>query len=652
MILRDITLVNIGAYRGYNEFNLSTTTEKPVILIGGENGAGKTTFLNAIKLGIFGAYSFGFKTENAEYYKYVSTLLNHEAVRIKENNFSIAINFSITEGFKTIDYNLKRKWQINDNGRPKENVYLKGNNILYTAKQTDIFMDKLKETMPPQILDLCLFDGEEIAKIISENRLSGYIEKVAKVAFNLDLFETLELDLDKYSKQTLDMTSLKKNEKELLDLEHAIELKRNQLQVTQSELFTQAEKYRILLDDFNMKKKTFKNFGGLVKSEYEQTLREINELEMKKQGNNEQVKKFVSTLLPFYLIPGLLTQTHDQIQKENDSILYNQLDQLLDTNKMTTLSKNLKFKDTVVLKDAILNVIQPDTTTESLHFASFAESSLVDSIFSKISSSDELAIHLNYLEKNREISMQLKKLREKLKTHERNTEFNEMLLDIENTAALIQRIETHITASKQSSINLKAELENLLEQEHSITQSIRNMDKSESSFIHSKKIIDLSKKFRTLQVGKKLLRVQIKASKMLQRIFRKENYISSIHINPETYEVTLKDQYKNLVEKRTLSAGEKEILLISIIWAIFSTSDKKVPFIFDTLLGRLDKTHKAAVLTEFIPKSGTQAIVLSTDSEVDQLHYNLLAPFISHAYRLEFNAHTQKTTINNGYFVF
>lgn len=652
MILRDITLVNIGAYRGYNDFDLSTTTEKPVILIGGENGAGKTTFLNAIKLGIFGAYSFGYKTENTEYYKHVLALLNHEAVRIQENNFSIAINFSITEGFKTIDYNLKRKWQFNDQGNIKEAVYLKGNNILYTNEQTDLFMDKLKETMPPQILDLCLFDGEEIAKIISENRLSGYIEKVSKVAFNLDLFETLELDLDKYSKQTLDISSLKKNEKELLDLENAINEKRDDLQRKQAQLYSNSEQYRTLLDDYNAKKKVFKNFGGLIKTEYEKLLTEINTLELKKQNNNEKLKKFVSTLLPFYLIPNLLKKTNEQIQLENDSILYNKMDQLLDSEKMENLANSLNYKDKTMLKELILGTIQNENAVESIHFASFAESSLVNSIFSKVASSDELSIHLDCIEENRDITKQLKALRSKLKTHEKNTEFNEMLRDLENMSTSIQKIEMQNSDLKQNISTIKAELEKLLEQEHAINQSLRNLDKSESSFLHSKKIIDLSKKFRMIQVGKKLLHVQNEASKMLQRIFRKENYISSIHIDPKTYEVSLKDQYQNAIEKRTLSAGEKEILLISIIWAIFSISDKKVPFIFDTLLGRLDKTHKAAVLTEFIPKSGTQAIVLSTDSEVDQLHYDLLEPFISHAYRLEFNTNAQETSINTGYFVF
>ena len=63
-------------------------------------------------------------------------------------------------------------------------------------QEQEIFNSKIKEVMPPQLLDFCLFDGEEIARIVSENTLSTYIHKLSKVVFNLDLFETLEKDLE------------------------------------------------------------------------------------------------------------------------------------------------------------------------------------------------------------------------------------------------------------------------------------------------------------------------------------------------------------------------------------------------------------------------------------------------------------------------
>ena len=38
------------------------------------------------------------------------------------------------------------------------------------------------------------------------------------------------------------------------------------------------------------------------------------------------------------------------------------------------------------------------------------------------------------------------------------------------------------------------------------------------------------------------------------------------------------------------------------------------------LLGRLDRSHKQSILTHYIPNCGRQAIVLSTDSEIDEVN--------------------------------
>ncbi|WP_347861065.1 hypothetical protein U0355_10220 [Salimicrobium sp. PL1-032A] len=99
-----------------------------------------------------------------------------------------------------------------------------------------------------------------------------------------------------------------------------------------------------------------------------------------------------------------------------------------------------------------------------------------------------------------------------------------------------------------------------------------------------------------------------------------------------------------------LSAGEKEILLLSLIWAMFKASGRRVPFIFDTLLGRLDKTHKSTVLSKLIPASGEQTLVLSTDTEIDEFHYDLIKPHLSHVYTLDFDNEKQSVSIHPDYF--
>ncbi|MFP3490346.1 DNA sulfur modification protein DndD, partial [Staphylococcus sp. SIMBA_130] len=74
--------------------------------------------------------------------------------------------------------------------------------------------------MPPQLFDLCLFDGEEISRIINENLLSSYLKSASKVLFNLDLFEVLESDLKQYVENDLDQNSLSQAEKQLLELQN------------------------------------------------------------------------------------------------------------------------------------------------------------------------------------------------------------------------------------------------------------------------------------------------------------------------------------------------------------------------------------------------------------------------------------------------
>ena len=52
MIIKRLTMHNFGVYAGTNEFNFEG--QKPIVLIGGLNGRGKTTFLEAVLLSLYG----------------------------------------------------------------------------------------------------------------------------------------------------------------------------------------------------------------------------------------------------------------------------------------------------------------------------------------------------------------------------------------------------------------------------------------------------------------------------------------------------------------------------------------------------------------------------------------------------------------------
>ena len=54
MIFEQVVLHNFGVYRGEHRIDLDVAPEKPVVLIGALNGSGKTTFLDAMQLALYG----------------------------------------------------------------------------------------------------------------------------------------------------------------------------------------------------------------------------------------------------------------------------------------------------------------------------------------------------------------------------------------------------------------------------------------------------------------------------------------------------------------------------------------------------------------------------------------------------------------------
>lgn len=654
MYFKNIALVNIGAYKGYNFFNFETQRNKNVLLIGGENGAGKTTLLNAIKLGLFGSYGFGYKTENNEYYKHVSSILNNQTKREKTNDFSVTIQFSIVDNLQNFNYELKREWTYH-NGHIREFYFLTENGKVLDEQQKMLFNAKLKEYMPPQLLDFCLFDGEEIAQIVTQNKLSSYIKKLSKVVFNLDLFETLESDLENYSKQHIDSSKLNTVEKDLYKANTREKELRTQIATTMRAIDYKMAELQQVSEEYLIVKATFEQYGGLKKQEREDLLVRINQIEADRKHRSDQIKLFVASYLPFFIAQNLVNRTREQLKNEESLQLSQQLEEKLSTDLLQALLQQFEVagspQQANQMKEQLVNLIKPAEQREMIHGASFAESVKVEQAYNIIKQ-DLPAQHLELLTQNIADLNTLKELRDKVKIHDTTDEFGQIIEEMDRYNVNILKLKQELETEQTTLVELKQELTVLLEQIEKIKLQLRNYEKTSGSFLEAQKIIALSRKYRDIQITHRLQDVQIQATENLKKMLRKHDYISSIKIDTESYEVTLFDVHKNELEKRTLSAGEKQMLLISLIWAIFDCSGRQVPFIFDTLLGRLDKTHKAAVLGTFIPKFGKQAIILSTDSEIDETHYKILEPSIAREYTLEFNSIQQQTTIKKDYFKF
>ncbi|MCY7949691.1 DNA sulfur modification protein DndD [Bacillus inaquosorum] len=657
MLIKELHLENIGSYKDQNHFDLShQSSQKNVTLIGGENGAGKTTFLNSIKLGLFGCYSYGYKTENDEYYRRVYSYLNAQARKQEQSSFSITIVFSETENYITHTYKFKRSWKVKGQAVKEYFEIMKDGRFLNEA-ETDIQRSRLRELFPPKLFDLCLFDGEEISRIIIENKLASYLRELSTVVFNLDLFNSLEGDLLSYLKQEIDEKQLSALEQEIFNLQNEKKEKKLYIIKLKEQINKSLLRIEELQETYASIKKDFETHGGLVKEERDKLNEQMRAIEAVRKQNSEKIRDFIQTLLPLYLNKDLLMAAKQQIEEEEKLALYNQLEQKLTVERLTEALQNssnslIKEQSATDLQELLLNMLKPNQSDVIyIHRVSPSQRAEVEMVLNAIEK-ETSEKYIDLIDQNKEMLVESQLLRQRMNINDSANEFIEMLNRMEQIKAEIFTLEKAIEESRSELEDKEKELLTLSQLIEAKQKVEEQGNKKRNSFTIAQNLMKLSTEFQKLQHQKKLQQVQIEATQMLNKLMRKHQYIPVIRINPETFEVTLYDQDREIISKETLSAGEKQILLLSLIWAMFKCSGRRVPFIFDTLLGRLDKTHKRNVLVDFIPSCGEQVLILSTNSEVDEDHYKLLENHVSHRYLLEFNTEKRKTEISHQYFKF
>jgi DNA sulfur modification protein DndD len=653
MKFNKIILSNIGAYHGHYELDLSVNHPKKIlVLFGGKNGAGKTTLLESFRLALFGPYTYGLRTESEQYHKRIRSLLNKNAVSQGETNFRIILEFDKVENYVRNTYTIKRSWSI-ENTKPKETLEVLRDGQYLSEREKENFQAKLREDTPPQLFELCLFDGEEISRIINDNRLPEYLKNSARVLFNLDLFENLEQDISQYVKQSKangtqnefsdNLNELETNKEDLLKIyDKAV----NKLNQTSENL---AEKK----DYVDQLKRDFEIHGGLVKEERDSLIQEINGIEHKRRENMDRVRSFITGLLPIFLTKQLLSKVNIQMKNEQEFESFNFIKENLTAEKlkpMVTLlsSTGIKLDENnksinEILVNGFFEALQP-ADNKLIHRASFNQRSEVVNLVNQLERLDEKE-YLKIFNENQSLLARARDLRKQVEENDKNHDFKDLLdqiqiynLQIEKWKVERELLEENIKETKSKIDHVDLELEKL-------KVKIIESAKSENTLSLSLKITEVSKKFRSLQLQKKLQQVEIEATYMANQLFRKEDFLKQIKINPNTFELTLLSPQGEEVDQFNISAGEKELLLLSIFWAMFKTSGHRLPFIFDTLLGRLDKTHKQRLLTELIPRCGEQVLILSTDSEIDKQHFELILPILSKAFTLDYDKEERRTKV-------
>lgn len=657
MQINKLILRNIGAYHGdINKFDFKTSSEQNVVLLGGKNGAGKTTILEALRIVLFGSMAYGFVTENEPYFRKIRSLLNRQALHEGEKNYQISLDYTSTEEFEPNQYLLVRSWTIK-NQKIREYFSVQKNGKHLGAQEISDYQNKLREEMPPRLFELCLFDGEDISRIVSEEKIPEYLSESGKILFNLDLFVNLEKDLHtyrlQYSQKNADaaqeIEELNKVESEIATLKQTLE----ELALLKS---NNEEEIIALTDLIRKDKKDFEIHGGLIQEKRQELITNVNRIENQRKMNTDKIKYFINSILPFYIARNQLEEVDRQLRIEKQYESFEFVASALEKNKLDQLVNNLQSNigstesrlDINQLYDGILEMLQPEET-QLIHRASFEQQSEIHSLFKQVTSL-EVSNYTALFDENAKLLEETQELRKAIEKNDQSSEFKDLL---ENIEAKTQRVEHLKLLTEQYQNEIQMLIENIQSKEafaNKLREKISEYHKGENSFLMTEKLLKVSQRFRERQWRKKLDDVANEATKMVDIIFRKKAYIDHMYIDHSSFELRLFNKNKQEIVKERLSAGEKEMLMLTVIWAMFKVSGWKLPFVFDTLFGRLDLDHKNALIQHFIPKCGDQVLIFTTDSEIGSEQYELIRDITSRCYTLEFNELQEKTEIVKGHY--
>ena len=171
------------------------------------------------------------------------------------------------------------------------------------------------------------------------------------------------------------------------------------------------------------------------------------------------------------------------------------------------------------------------------------------------------------------------------------------------------------------------------------------------------KIIESNKRVKVLLESYKekvrdrnLSRLEDLILESFQSLMRKETLVEDIKIDRDNFNLRLFGSEKNEIPTDRLSAGERQILAISMLWALAKASGRPLPAVIDTPLGRLDSTHRKHLVDRYFPNASHQVILLSTDEEIDEKFFNDIESRLGLSYELYHNNETQSTSVREGYF--
>ena len=645
MIINRLTMYNFGVYAGTNTFEF--THKKPIVLIGGMNGRGKTTFLEAILLSLYGANSAAYKeSKYNSYNQYLRSYVNRS--HWSQSSY-VELEFVLNESTNDT-YVVRREWDALSK-ITKEKICVQQNGIYseFLTKNWAMFVESI---LPSALSSFYFFDGEKIAEL-AVAKTDVQMKESIRSMLGITILEVLKKDIGRTIRRINKKGKSNEPSSKLDGLREERDQAISKLEQIDESVRLVAEKVETIQDELEELHKRYELQGGAVLEQRQKLIQKRAAIQTEITQNAESLIGMAATELPMVLVRDLISQIKLQAEDEhNDFIMQQALEQM----------------------DAYLSDFageHPDSTGASRAFVDFVRKQIEKNATHQIyEMSDHALFQINELvESTLQESIDHTKtvFSNKIALKRQLDEVDSYLtLDINENelAAIYDQIKTNEAKLIEAQVEL-----NQLQQERSSVNAVVIAKTAE----YNRDVETYLQKIELQEDSDRLLKYSNMALRMVdayalelqkrktgtlgktitecyKKLANKKNLIQEIVMDAETLDLQYLDEKGDTVSKESLSAGEKQLMVIAILWALALCSKKKLPVIIDTPLSRLDSQHRASIISTYFPNASDQTIILSTDTEIDHNYYDMMKESVGDEFTLIYSEETKSTSIEKGYF--
>lgn len=660
MIIKRVHVTNYKTYLSL-DLDLSVDDDRPIILIGGMNGGGKTTLFEAICGALYGL-NIRTKEEFEE-------LLNNGAVNSVKPEIQLEVTFVGRVLGQEQKYVLRRTYILNPQQKPVESVYLnmQGNTFVYgsatpaaeRARCEQQVNKIIKANLPQELSKYFLFDAMQSSELLKKNVfaqiIKDNIENVMGFKKYLQLKRAAEKLQQDWAQQRLDAEKEAEEYNNLCsrkaELERAIEA----FEERQDRLYKFITESQ---EDYDRAKSGAESSANIQ--------RKINELIAKLEGVAkkaldyvEDVRTFVEDIELCVFLPKLATNMATEV--EHILRIKEELKRGGEATVPMETLKDITEKIISYLKGLSLCSYEVDEENVVQHIKALQDANKPSDSYAFLDEEEVMALH-NFIHSqgsNRFVT--LDRIR---------TELEVQLASIPNWEMQRSSLQASLVGGNEALIKqyeeAKKELEQIKTEEAKTQAEIKKLENQIHRFdvqiqqepdVKYDTLVKLKPFFDEVANGllkKKKAQIETEMQQQLNDLLISyKGCVARVELSDsiENFNIKLYHKAGNLISLNQLNAASKQIFIQVLLKVLRNLGDYNPPVMIDTVMGVLDNESRDALMEEYFPQLAEQTILLCTTSEIrKESDYVKLEPFISKTYTLKRNVELQQTTVEDGYF--